>query len=224
MEQRGSVFVVRLDETAGEDFAEALRLLRWQARVFDTSAGVLEHLQAQAADALVLLGGIKGVPALIAMLRRAAPAAAVLWHAAAASASDRIAALDAGADVCMSADRDVLEWDALLRNLHRRAPAVALPWRLDPHAGALAGPAGEYLPLTVTERAFFVRLLNAPGYCLRRECFFPAGTRKSLDGARRVDVLLSRLRSKARRLNIDLPVLAVRGWGYILLPEGAARG
>ncbi|WP_088143211.1 response regulator transcription factor [Achromobacter xylosoxidans] len=224
MEQRGSVFVVRLDETAGEDFAEALRLLRWQARVFDTSAGLLEHLQARAADALVLLGGIEGVPGLIAMLRRAAPAAAVLWHATTASASDRIAALDAGADVCVPAGMDALEWDALLRNLYRRAPSVALPWRLDPHVGALAGPAGEYLPLTVTERAFFVRLLNAPGYCLRRECFFPADRRKSLDGARRVDVLLSRLRSKARRLNIELPVLAVRGWGYILLPEGAARG
>lgn len=224
MEQRGSVFVVRLDETAGEDFAEALRLLRWQARVFDSSAGLLEHLQAQAADALVLLGGMQGVPDLIAMLRRAAPAAVVLWQAVAASASDRIAALDAGADVCTPAGMEALEWDALLRNLCRRGSAVPLPWRLDPHAGALAGPAGEFLPLTATERAFFVRLLNAPGYCLRRECFFPAGTRNSLDGARRVDVLLSRLRSKARRLNIDLPVLAVRGWGYILLPEGAARG
>ena len=222
MEQRGSVFVVRLDATAREDFAEALRLMRWQVRVFDSSAAVLEHLQAQGADALVLLGGTQGVPSLIAMLRRAAPAMAVLWQAADVDASDRIAALDAGADVCTAAGMDALEWDALLRNLYRRAPSTALPWRLDPHAGALAGPAGEFLPLTVTERAFFVRLLSAPGYCLRRECFFPAGKRKALDGARRVDVLLSRLRSKARRLNIDLPVLAVRGWGYILLPQGAA--
>jgi len=34
---------------------------------------------------------------------------------------------------------------------------------------------------------------------------------------------VSRLRSKARRFNIELPLLAVRGWGYILLPEGAGR-
>ncbi len=220
MEQRGSVFVVRLGDAAGEEFAAALRLLHWQVRVFDSSARLLEHLQTEAADALVLCGASQGVPDLVAMLRRAAPAAAVVWQASDACASDRIAALDAGADICMAAGMDALEWDALLRKLYRRAPAAALPWRVDPHAGALAGPAGEYLPLTVTERAFFVRLLNAPGYCLRRESFFPAGGRDSREGARRVDVLLSRLRSKARRLNIELPVLAVRGWGYILMTDG----
>lgn len=224
MEQQGSVFVVGLEEPAAGDFTEALRLLRWQVSVFDSSARLLEHLQARSADTLVLFGASQGMPGLIAMLRRAAPAAAVVWQATAASASERIAALDAGADVCTATGMEALEWDALLRNLHRRAPSVASPWRLDPYAGALAGPAGEFLPLTVTERAFFVRLLNAPGYCLRRECFFPAGARDALDGARRVDVLLSRLRSKARRLNIELPVLAVRGWGYILLPDGAASG
>jgi len=78
----------------------------------------------------------------------------------------------------------------------------------------LSGPAGERLPLTVTERVFFIRLLNAPGQCLRRERFFPGNPQ---EGARSVDVLVSRLRSKARRLDIELPVLAVRGWGYIFL-------
>jgi hypothetical protein len=37
-----------------------------------------------------------------------------------------------------------------------------------------------------------------------------------------VDVVVSRLRSKARRFNMELPVLAVRGWGYILMPHGVA--
>ncbi|WP_258130568.1 transcriptional regulator [Achromobacter anxifer] len=209
MEQRGSVFVVQLAEAAGEDFAGALRLLRWQVRLFDSSAQLLEHLQTERADVLALCGASRGVPDLIAMLRRLAPAATVVWQSPGVGASERIAALDAGADVCMPDGMEALEWDALLRNLCRRAPAAAL-----------AGPAGEYLPLTATERAFFVRLLNAPGYCLRRESFFPAGGHDSREGARRVDVLLSRLRSKARRLNIELPVLAVRGWGYILMTEG----
>ncbi len=220
MEQRGSVFVVQLADAAGEDFAGALRQLRWQVSLFESAAQLLEHLQTEGADVLALCGASRGVPELIAMLRRLAPAAAVVWQSPDVGASERIAALDAGADVCMPDGMEALEWDALLRNLCRRAPAAALPWRVDPHAGALAGPAGEYLPLTATERAFFVRLLNAPGYCLRRESFFPAGGRDAREGARRVDVLLSRLRSKARRLNIELPVLAVRGWGYILMTEG----
>ena len=80
------------------------------------------------------------------------------------------------------------------------------------HARARAGgPAGERLPLTATERAFLVRLLNAPDHCLRRERFLPRNAAVERDSVRRVDVLVSRLRSKARRLDIDLPVLAVRG-------------
>ena len=79
------------------------------------------------------------------------------------------------------------------------------------HARVLAGPAGERLPLTATERAFLVRLLNAPDHCLRRERFLPRNAAVERDSVRRVDVLVSRLRSKARRLDIDLPVLAVRG-------------
>ena len=78
------------------------------------------------------------------------------------------------------------------------------------HARARAGPAGERLPLTATERAFLVRLLNAPDHCLRRERFLPRNAAVERDSVRRVDVLVSRLRS-ARRLDIDLPVLAVRG-------------
>ncbi|WP_235489592.1 helix-turn-helix domain-containing protein [Achromobacter sp. DMS1] len=92
---------------------------------------------------------------------------------------------------------------------------------MDGQASVLAGPAGERLPLTANERAFFIRLLNAPGQCLARERFFPSCSEAAHDGARRVDVLVSRLRSKARRLNIDLPVVAVRGWGYMMLPAQA---
>ena len=134
-----------------------------------------------------------------------------------------LAALDAGAHACVPLQANIAEWDAVLRNLIRcrRAETDTLPrWRVDGRGRMLAGPAGERLPLTNTERAFFVSLLNAPHQCLPREGFFPEATRDPMDGARRVDVLVSRLRSKARRLNIDLPVLAVRGWGYMLMPQG----
>ncbi|WP_313377890.1 transcriptional regulator [Achromobacter insolitus] len=224
MEKRGSVLVLRFDDTATEDLAKALRLMCWQVRVFDSCAVLLDDLRAHGADVLVLDGAAQGVSDTISMLRGAAPSVALVWRAVAANTSERIAALDAGADVCVAAGMDPLEWDAMLRNLYRRSSPAALPWRVDSSASALSGPAGERLPLTAAERAFFVRLLNAPGYCLRRECFMPVGARASQDGARRVDVLLSRLRSKARSLNIELPVLAVRGWGYILLPEGRASG
>ena len=120
--------------------------------------------------------------------------------------------MDAGADACPAPDMSMAEWDALLRTLCRRLQGAGRPapaWRVDTRA--CWRPAGERLPLTATERAFLVRLLNAPDHCLRRERFLPRNAAVERDSVRRVDVLVSRLRSKARRLDIDLPVLAVRG-------------
>ena len=145
---------------------------------------------------------------------RRAPAPALAWQDADACAQARIAAMDAGADACPAPDMSMAEWDALLRTLCRRLQGrwASRAGLARGHARARAGgPAGERLPLTATERAFLVRLLNAPDHCLRRERFLPRNAAVERDSVRRVDVLVSRLRSKARRLDIDLPVLAVRG-------------
>lgn len=223
MRERGYVFVVQLDEMTSNNFVAALREYQWQVSAFESPDELLDRLRTDDVDALVLRGQGKGVPRLIAALRRAAPEAAVVWQAPKASARERVEALEAGVDVFSSARMEAMEWDALLRNVRRRMlpPMPDGPaWRLQERV--LSGPSGERLPLTVTERAFFVRLLNAPGQCLRRDRFFP---RNSEEGARSVDVLVSRLRSKARRFDIELPVLAVRGWGYILVQhEPAADG
>ena len=131
--------------------------------------------------------------------RAAAPGAALAWQDADACAQARIAAMDAGADACPAPDMSMAEWDALLRTLCRRLQGAgrrAPAWRVDMHARVLAGPAGERLPLTATERAFLVRLLNAPDHCLRRERFLPRNAAVERDSVRRVDVLVSRLRSR----------------------------
>ncbi|WP_313625112.1 helix-turn-helix domain-containing protein [Achromobacter sp.] len=211
------------DDMGGKDFAAALRQYQWDVRAFGTLAGLLEQLPVQAADVLVLRGAHASVPALLARLRYAAVGAALVWQPWAATAAERAAALDAGVDACAPAGMELLEWDALLRSLCRRARGDAGSWRVMPPGRTLAGPDGERLPLTLRERAFFERLFNAPGHCLHRERFFPAESPDAVDSARRVDVVVSRLRSKARRLNIELPLLAVRGWGYILLPHGVTR-
>ncbi|NMK47296.1 transcriptional regulator [Achromobacter sp. Bel] len=217
MRERGNVFVVQLDEMTSNNFVAALREFQWQVSACESPTELLGRLRTQNVDAMVLRGQGKQVPELIAALRRAAPDAVVVWQAPAASPRERVDALEAGVDAYSSVRMEAMEWDALLRNARRRLlpPATDGPaWRVQGGERVLSGPGGERLPLTVTERAFFLRLLNAPGQCLRRERFFPSNPQ---EGARSVDVLVSRLRSKARRFDIDLPVLAVRGWGYILL-------
>lgn len=222
MRERGNVFVVQLDEMTSNNFVAALREFQWQVSVCESPTELLGRLRTQDVDAMVLRGRSARVPQLIAALRGAAPDAVVVWQAPAASARERIEALEAGVDAYSSVRMEATEWDALLRNARRRRlpPVPDGPaWRVHGGERVLSGPGGERLPLTATERAFFLRLLNAPGQCLRRERFFAC---HSPEGARSVDVLVSRLRSKARRFDIDLPVLAVRGWGYIFLQHHPA--
>lgn len=223
MQERGYVLVVQLGGMACNKFVHTLRQFQWEVGLCRSPDSLLARLRSEPADIVVLRGTSDNLPQLIAELRRTASGSAVVWQSPEDSPTARIAALDAGAHACVPLQATIPEWDALLRNLIRcrRAETDALPrWRVDGRGRMLAGPAGERLPLTNTERAFFVSLLNAPHQCLPREGFFPEATRDPMDGARRVDVLVSRLRSKARRLNIDLPVLAVRGWGYMLMPQG----
>ncbi|MFY4260389.1 response regulator transcription factor [Achromobacter xylosoxidans] len=223
MQERGYVLVVQLGGMACNKFVHTLRQLQWEVGLCRSPDSLLARLRSEPADIVVLRGTSDNLSQLIAELRRAASGSAVVWQSPEDSPPARIAALDAGAHACVPLQANIAEWDAVLRNLIRcrRAETDTLPrWRVDGRGRMLAGPAGERLPLTNTERAFFVSLLNAPHQCLPREGFFPEATRDPMDGARRVDVLVSRLRSKARRLNIDLPVLAVRGWGYMLMPQG----
>lgn len=216
MQERGYVLVVQLGGMACNKFVHTLRQLQWEVGLCRSPDSLLARLRSEPADIVVLRGTSDNLSQLIAELRRAASGSAVVWQSSEDSPTARIAALDAGAHACVPLQANIAEWDAVLRNLIRcrRAETDTLPrWRVDGRGRMLAGPAGERLPLTNTERAFFVSLLNAPHQCLPREGFFPEAARDPMDGARRVDVLVSRLRSKARRLNIDLPVLAVRGWG-----------
>lgn len=225
MQEVGHVLVVQLDGIACNKFVLTLRQFRWRVSLCESPDHLLARLDDESADAIVLFGAGQGLSALILSLRLAAPATRVVWQPSSDCPRVRIAALDAGAHACVPPNATDEEWDAVLRNLIRGGrPALALRprWRVDARGRMLAGPGGERLPLTHTERAFFVSLLSAPGQCLPREGFFPDAARDPQDGARRVDVLVSRLRTKARRRNFELPVLAVRGWGYMLLPHAAA--
>ena len=227
MWHRGTVFVVQSDEIAGNHFAKNLRELRWRVHCFASVNALLECLSGQVTDAIVLRDRYDDPSLSIAAARagRAGRGAGLAGRRRLRTGPHR--GHGRGADACPAPDMSMAEWDALLRTLCRRLQGAGRPapaWRVDMHARVLAGPAGERLPLTATERAFLVRLLNAPDHCLRRERFLPRNAAVERDSVRRVDVLVSRLRSKARRLDIDLPVLAVRGWGYILLARGGQAG
>lgn len=102
-----------------------------------------------------------------------------------------------------------------------RVSRLGSGWRLDAHCRVLACPRDRTLFVTAAENAFLMRISASEGQLLRRRR--PAS---SADGAhgeppageldpRSMDVLVSRLRRKARDAGIQLPLLAVRGCGYL---------
>jgi len=185
----------------------------------------------RAPQVLVLEGSAQALYTLAGIARHTVPDAALIALAGDTEIDARIVALEAGADACFSLHGDIRELSALGRALARRRDRQAErlrrdsdAWHLASGGRILAGPRGQYLPLTFTESAFFLRLLASPGHRLPRERLVaaPVAGAGGHHSARSVDVMVSRLRAKAQRLGIELPLLAVRQWGYIFLADAAA--
>jgi len=218
--------VVRGGAPRRPHLSSALAAMGWSVRDC-TAIGLLGTLAvARPPQVLVLEGPATDLCTLASLVRFAVPQAALIVLADDSDIESRIAALDAGADASCPLQVDVRELAAMGRALGRvrgggRALALETPgWCLASGGRVLAGPRGQRLPLTLTESAFFVRLFAAPGYRLPREQLIalPPGPRGA-HSARSVDVMVSRLRAKAQRLEVELPLLAVRQWGYIFLAD-----
>ncbi|WP_066641053.1 helix-turn-helix domain-containing protein [Bordetella sp. H567] len=103
-------------------------------------------------------------------------------------------------------------------------------WSLDASCRVLICPRDRTLFMTVAENDFLMRVAASEGQLLRRRR--PAsgdaieqgrgGADQPLD-PRSMDVVVSRLRRKARLADIELPLLAVRGCGYLFAEPLAVR-
>jgi two-component system OmpR family response regulator len=212
----------------------ALRSAGWRVRTCETTSGLSELIDSNATQLVILADSGDDLRTAVGIVRYAAPNAALIVLVDEANVDQRIVALDAGADACCLMSTDVREIGALGRALSRTRRGAApertvrdMPlWRLTHSGRVLAGPSGQHLPLTFTESAFFLRLLSSPGHRLPRERLVttPVTGPRRRQSTRSVDVMVSRLRAKAERLGVGLPLLAVRQWGYIFLADVVADG
>lgn len=196
-----------------------LRRSGWRVQRFPSQALSDEGVRDLAPDVLLLSGDAEHADTVIALLRRldalALPAPRVV-QLGNASAFLRIQTLHAGADFCFTPDASA-EWAAaeLIAIFERRRRSTlaggAQRWRICTSSRYLYGPGGVRVPLTAAEGLFMGRLLAAPNQRLPR-----AG---GAQGSRGDDVTVARLRGKAKQLGVDLPVCAVRRWGYLFLDE-----
>ncbi|MEI2416299.1 hypothetical protein V8Z80_08945 [Orrella sp. JC864] len=196
------------DAGVGAGWAESLA----QARQYVEQAGV----------PLVVLADAPHVLARICRdlrVRRVSAGIVAVGHYA--GVEQRMEVLQHGADVCLNGDLQAGELAAQLQALARRMGASLLPdpvadtpaWELADDGWSLLCPDGTRLALSAAEREFMRALLSAPQACIRRE--------PDVSGQvpRHMDMTVSRLRSKAARLGVHLPVRTIRGWGYTFTGE-----
>ena len=187
---------------------------------------------------------IVGVPHMLSVyatrVREKAALSAVVALGFGVNSGWRLRIMAAGADACHAIYTDIRELTAIFaawgrhagfamdRNTRAITGAPPALWRLSANGRVLASPYGRTLALTSLESGFLRRIAISDGHLLRRhdKSLANDGLGATLE-SRNVDVLVSRLRRKARYVGIDLPLRAVRGCGYVFaegldmsIPEG----
>ncbi|BDU74220.1 response regulator transcription factor [Mesoterricola silvestris] len=154
-------------------------------------------------------------------LRRERPRLGIIMLTARHDLEDRIRGLDGGADLYYAKPVDLRELASAINSLRRRLGGTGA-WRLEPHASRLQSPAGAAVDLTDLELRFLTPLLERPGEVVEREHLFLAlDQHPDIYASRRMETMVSRLRSKVRRLcpGEQLPVKARNGRGYAFLVD-----
>ena len=135
---------------------------------------------------------------------------------------DRIEGISAGADAYLVKPINLKELKVTIDHLNLRisefledTPPPA-QWQLDQQSLELICPGASKVALTVTESLLLKVLLEQPGQPISRDTLcdcLPPGS--SHDDTRRLDSILSRLRSKAKKeAGVNLPIHTLRNKGY----------
>lgn len=178
----------------------------------------------------VMLPGEDGLSAT-SHLRRIGDMGIVLVTAR-GSAADMAQGLSAGADCYLAKPLELPVLVAALHSLYRRmaarlgaarrdAPDAGNGWSLRAGGWELWSPNGHSMALSTAERALLHELFSTPGMPVGRERLIAALTPTPWDfDPHRLEVLVHRLRSRVRSATqLALPIRALRGVGYLLVPE-----
>ncbi len=126
------------------------------------------------------------------------PEVRVVMISNAAESQDRIAAIAAGADVCLTKPFNPTELIAIIHRLASRLPrTLKTGWTIDPVRALLTGPANNAIGLTAMETVLLTQLAMAPEQALRSDALELAIWGLSdFYNNKRLQVCVSRLRKK----------------------------
>ena len=160
-------------------------------------------------------------------LRALDPLVGIVFITARSLREDRLFGLAQGADAYLVKPIDVEELVLVLHNLSQKTAGDELaggsdPWSLSVHGWTLTPPNGTVIDLTSREHRMMHVLFLAGGTVVAKRhlaetIFGPAIT----NGEQRLEVLLSRLRAKARAAGCPaLPVPSAHAAGYAFTAPG----
>lgn len=221
------IAVIEDEGALREDIALYLRAEGHEVRQAACGAD-LDALLADGADIVVLdvnLPGENGFD-IAARLRRSS-ALGIIMLTARRLEDDRLAGLDAGADIYLSKPVSFRELAAHIRALGRRLMCEPAPpeaaaeaprcWLLHRTGWHLATPSDVAVPLSKLEMRFLSRLAETPDTPVDRNRLAQAIYGTCLDhDSRALDALVRRLKLKVERLSgTTLPVQALYASGYV---------
>jgi two-component system, OmpR family, response regulator len=171
-------------------------------------------------DVIVLDVNLPGESGFEAACRlRATTSFGLVILTARGSVDDRVHGLMQGADTYLAKSVDSRELEAVIRNLCRRIrgeQSVQPPWIFRCDAWTLVSPDGEEIKLSGAEYRVVAALTATPGKPVTRDILFEAIGRTAMEpDDRSLDVLVSKLRRKFKAPTTSLPVMSVRGIGYV---------
>ena len=180
----------------------------------------------------VMLPGTSGID-LCRQLRQQSEVP-IIFVSAKGSETDRVVGLELGADDYIAKPFGTRELIARIRAVLRRGSMERAPggrekgvlsfddWTVTLPRRELMSPTGAIVDLTGAEFDLLVALLDHAGRVIARERLIELSrTRLGDSSDRSIDVLISRLRRKLSSAGHEVPIITVRGVGYMLNTEVA---
>lgn len=219
-----------------EFFLRAKGHIVWSARNAEAFCRQLSVTRTEIALIDLVLPRADGLSVLKEM-RTTNPICALIMLSARGDVDSRLAAIQAGADHYFVKPVDLRELalviDTIWRRIHTapievgsldvasaQTTEAAEKWHLAPLKRALRSPDGLTLPLSDTENRLAALLCSAPKQLHTKDQILSAVYIGEDSGDfHRVEVLLTRLRQKARALNLVLPIRSVFGKGLVFTAD-----
>ena len=218
------VYLVDDDEDFREEMVLGLSRLGLNAYGFPSAAAFYRAYAAKPSQVVILDIGLEGEDGLsIAAHLRASQPIGIIMATARGSVEDRVAGLRKGADVYLVKPIDVRELAATVVALNNRvsghrptpAPPPAPQWSLVEGGWTLTDGMGHRLRLTVSEHRLLGRLFRERGNIVERSILVEAMGADIYDfNYTHLDTIISRLRRRAKKSNMVLPLHAIRGLGF----------